>query len=153
MFQLIFNGGRTVTVGCMDVNDTDQQLQKPTANACRHGLLKRFYRFARGYLPDELTAIVNEDNNLGRQCVRRTAVARMFVRCTGDVSFNKRSADAGTLWPRQRTRADEIDKWLRCFLFQSNGAGEETLAGLHLYLLDTFDCVQDGLMCGCCSFT
>ena len=103
--------------------------------------------------PIILTALVNEDNNLGRQCVRRTAVARMFVRCTGDVSFNKRSADAGTLWPRQRTRADEIDKWLRCFLFQSNGAGEETLAGLHLYLLDTFDCVQDGLMCGCCSFT
>ena len=94
MFQLIFNGGRTVTVGCMDVNDTDQQLQKPTANACRHGLLKRFYRFARGYLPDELTAIVNEDNNLGRQCVRRTAVALIFVRCAGVVFFLTREVQS-----------------------------------------------------------
>ena len=71
-----------------------RSLQK---KGCRYGVRKRFYLFARVYLPDELTAIMNEDNNLGRQCVRRTAVAPMLVRCKGDVLFNKRSADAGTL--------------------------------------------------------
>ena len=47
--------------------------------------------------PMILTALLNEDNNLGRQCVRKTVIALMLVRCAGEVWFNKRSADAGTL--------------------------------------------------------
>ena len=39
--------------------------------------------------PMILTALVNEDNNLGRQWVRGTAVALMLVRCAGEVLFNK----------------------------------------------------------------
>ena len=38
-------------------------------------------------------------------------------------------------------------------LFLSDGAGEGTRAGLHPYRLDTFDCIQDGQICGCCSVT
>ena len=75
--------------------------------------------------------------------------------CWGRFFFNKRSAVAGTRRPRQRRRADEIDKRLRkmFYLLQSNGAGEGTRAGLHPYLLEAFDCIQDGLICGWCSFT
>ena len=49
-----------------------------------------FYRFTQGYLRDDSTALVGEDNNFGIPCVKGKAAVLLRVRCTGEVLFSKR---------------------------------------------------------------
>ena len=58
---------------------TAQQLQKRTQNGCRYRLLVCFYRFTQGYLRDDSTALVGEDNSFGRPCVKGKAAVLMRV--------------------------------------------------------------------------